>query len=139
MPNPSSYADLVRDWELLLTAAQDNAAELAEAEPQRAALAQHLEATRAVKARQDSAGAIKQQITQELNKMLVDGRELAIRLRNAVRSFMGHRNERLVQFGVAPLRKRQRRPKKPTEGEDPGETSPVPAPKAGEKNKMNIE
>ena len=138
MPIASSYADVVLDWELLLAAVHDNAGDLAAIEPQRAALAQHLEATQAVRAKQDSSRAVKQQTTQELKKMLVEGRELAMRLRNAVRANIGPRNERLVQFGVAPLRKR-RRSEKPVEGEDPGETSPLPPPKAGEKPKLNVE
>jgi len=46
MPLISSYADIVRDWERLLTAVQENAADLASAEAHRAALAEQLAAIR---------------------------------------------------------------------------------------------
>jgi len=39
----------------------------------------------------------------------VDGRELAIRLRAVVKSNIGPKSERLVQFKIAPLRKRTRK------------------------------
>ena len=110
MPTISSYADIVRDWEQLLTAAQESSTELTEAERHRAALAQHLEAVKALKAKQDSARAEKQENTRELKRMLAEGRDLAIRLRGAVKASMGPRSERLVKFGLAPLRKRRKTP-----------------------------
>ena len=128
MPNTSSYADVVRDWELLLSAATDNLADLGDAERHRAALEQHLAETKALKARQDSARAIRQRMTQELMEMLEQGRELAIRLRNAVKANIGPKNERLVQFGVVPLRKRGRRAEKPIEVKPPEVSAPEAPP-----------
>ena len=58
MSTISSFADILRDWEKLLSAAADNAEDLAAVADLRANLQQHLDATRALKARQDSAGAI---------------------------------------------------------------------------------
>jgi hypothetical protein len=129
MPNNSSYADILRDWEQLLTSAQEDASDLTEAERHRAALAQHLEATKALKARQNSAQAAKQESTRELKAMLVKGRELAIRLRGVVRANIGPHSELLTKYGVAPLRKR-RRAEKPTEGETPEVPAPA-TPRAG--------
>lgn len=118
MPNTSSYADVVLDWERLLLAVQDNTDNLPESERLRAALQQHLDETRALKARQVSAAALRQRTTQELKVKLEEGRELAMRLRGTVRAGLGPRNEGLVQFGMAPLRARRR-------GEKPGEEGPT--------------
>ena len=127
MPNNSSYADIMRDWEQLLTSAREDAPDLGEAERFRVSLEQHLEAIKVLKAKQDSTRATKQESTRELRTMIVEGRELAIRLRNVVRANLGPRSELLTKYGVAPLRKR-RKPEKPTEGETPeGPISPKAA------------
>ena len=107
MPN-NSYADIVRDWEQLLTSVKEDAADLAEAERHRATMAQHLDATKVLKAKQDSLQAAKQETTRELKAMLVKGRELAIRLRGVVRANLGPHSELLTKYGVAPLRKRRK-------------------------------
>jgi hypothetical protein len=108
MPN-LSFANVIRQWEALLTAADEHALDLARIEHHRTALRQHLAATRAVKARQDSARAAKQRATQELEGMVELGNDLARALRHAAQSELGAKNELLVQFGVMPIRKRGRR------------------------------
>jgi hypothetical protein len=123
MPNLNSYADQSRDWDRLLQAFIDNAEVLAPAEPQRAALEKTLTALRDLKARQDSHTAVRQQMTQDLTTLTQEGREQARRLRGMVKGLLGTKNERLVQFKVAPLRNRPRK----------SVTKPAPAPtKAGE-------
>ena|SRR5215208_2892417 len=119
MPNISSYADVIRDWELLLTAAGDNADLLANVERHRTALEKHLTETKALKGRQDSAAAERQASTQALNAKLEEGRELATRFRSSVKAEIGPKSERLVQFKVAPQRKRGRRADKPPEVKPP--------------------
>jgi hypothetical protein len=105
---PKSFADILRDWELLLEAANDNEEPLAPAAPVRAALAETLTQVRALKAQQDSHGATRQQMTQELSGLIHDGKELARRLRGLTKGLLGTRTERLVQFNVAPIRTRTR-------------------------------
>ena len=128
MNNKSSYADLIRDWEALLMAIQDNKQALPDIERLRAELEQHLAEVKALKARQDSAAGARQATTQELAAMLTKGRALAIRVRGAIKSEFGHQSERLPQFGVAPFRKRPRRPKGTEENPPvpPGPVSPSP-------------
>ncbi|HXU33575.1 MAG TPA: hypothetical protein VN851_23655 [Thermoanaerobaculia bacterium] len=110
MPNiPSSYADIVRDWELLLEATNDNESVQAGAQPQREALAAALSRVRAQKALQDSRTASRQEATQDLREMIVQGRELARRLRGVTKAILGTKSERLVQFRVSPIRTRSRR------------------------------
>jgi hypothetical protein len=114
MPNKSSYADIIRDWEKLLASVQGDASNLPTAEPHRLALQQILDQIKAQKTRQDTLQATRQETTQDLNNLIVQGREQVIRLRGVVRAEVGPKNERLVQFGVAPLRKRSRRTTTPT-------------------------
>ncbi len=110
MPNiASSFADIIRDWELLLEAANDNESVQAGAQNQRVALQAILVQVRAQKARQDSCTATRQQATQDLNDMVEHGRELARRLRGVAKSILGTKSERLVQFRVSPIRSRARR------------------------------
>jgi hypothetical protein len=106
MPQIKSFADLIRDWDKLLAACQDNAAALASIEPQRLALENLLAQGREMKNRQDALAAQKQLATQELEALKEQGKEAARRLRGAVKSLLGSRSELLVQFNVAPLRKR---------------------------------
>jgi hypothetical protein len=109
MPEINSYADTTNDWEGLLVATLEHLGQLPSVEAHRFALEQHLQATKTVKARQDSHTAGRQEATQELRSMILQGRELATRLRGAIRADLGPKNERLVQFGVKPVRKRARR------------------------------
>jgi uncharacterized protein YPO0396 len=106
MPQITSFADLIRDWEKLLSACQENSAALASVEPQRLTLNILLARGRELKDRQDALTAQKQQTTQELEALKEEGREAARRLRGAVKSLLGTRSELLVRFNMAPLRKR---------------------------------
>ena len=121
MPNTGSYPSVIRDWQLLLAATAENAARMPEAEDLRQALEQHLAATIALKASQDSAKAGRQRMTQELKAMLDQGREFAMRLRGLAKARIGPKNEQISQFGVAPLRRRSRQSKSP-----PVTSPPVP-------------
>lgn len=115
MPNINSFADLFRDWDQLLLAFVDSADVLAPAEPQRADLEKTRTALRDLKARQESHTALRQQMTQEVSDLVQQGREEARRLRGMVKGLMGTKNERLVQFKVAPIRGRSRKLQKPAQ------------------------
>jgi hypothetical protein len=113
MPNINSYADVIQDWQALLAAFKDNAERLPGIEEELAALEKALTEAMAVKSRQDSYRSEKQKATQELGEILENGRDLAMRLRGAVRFKIGPRSEKLVQFGMTPLRRRKGRKPKP--------------------------
>lgn len=129
MPKTSSFADVVLDWESLLIATEQHALDIPEAERHRASLTEHLVFTRQLKAAQDSAIANKQQATQDLQAAVVKGRELAIRVRGAVRAALGPKSERLVQFGITPIRKRRRA----AAGEGPVVVKALAPPQPGDK------
>jgi hypothetical protein len=51
----------------------------------------------------------RQAVTQELRITQAKGEDLVVRVRAALRSLLGHRNEGLVRFHVRPIRRRSRR------------------------------
>jgi hypothetical protein len=123
----SSHADVVDDWEGLLTAARNQVEKLPDIGRHISALELVLGQTKAMKAQQDSFTAARQEATQELKKLVAEGRDLAIRLRGAVKAEIGPRSERLVQFNMKPIRKRPRK----TKAEKPPEVTTPTAPSAG--------
>lgn len=133
MSSINSFADVVRDWEGLLEAVQRNPELQIPLEAERQILVQSLEEIQAIKARQDELGALRQEVTQQLKAAVTRGKEAAIRVRSVVRGKIGPKNERLVHFKVAPIRKRPRKPVvKPPDGETPAPGNPetgIPASK----------
>jgi hypothetical protein len=116
MPSLNSFADIIRDWELLLDAAARSPEVQKGIEEERQIVEQVLAEVKTLKARQDELIALRQQVTQQLKETVVRGKEAAIQLRAVVKAKFGPRNERLVHFKVAPLRRRVR---KRVDGEKP--------------------
>jgi hypothetical protein len=106
MGSINTHTVVFRDWEGVLGAAKDNASTLTSAEPLRLALEDILTQGKALKERRDSLVGNKQRVTQELQALVVRGKEAARRLRQAVKANMGTDNEQLVQFNIAPRRPR---------------------------------
>lgn len=125
MATQNSFADLMLDWQKLLAACADNATALTTAEPQRALVEKMLQEAQALKAQQSSHTASKQSTVQQLDALLRDGREAARRLRAMVKGLVGTDKESLVQFGIAPNRKRKK--KKPADSPPPT-TGPTTGP-----------
>lgn len=125
MPKINSYADVFRDWEALLAAVLESLELTPDVERHRLALDQHLTEMKKVRDQQNLHIANKQAASQQLAGMLIAGRELATRLRRVAGANLGPKNEKLVQFGIAPIRKRSRRAAKPVE-------PPAPPPQGGE-------
>jgi hypothetical protein len=119
MPSSNAYSDVVTDWQGLLDAAERNPEVQPSIEAERQSLAQVLAEVQSLKARQKEVTAQRQEVTQQLKAAVVRGKEVAIRVRSVVRGKIGPRSERLVHFGVPPLRRRPRKTK-PTDGEAPG-------------------
>lgn len=128
MRNINSYADLVRDLERLLQAFDDNSVTMAPAAPQRDALETTLEELKDLKSRQDSFAAQRQEATQQVEGLMLRAREEARRLRGMAKGLLGTKNERLVQFQVAPIRSRPRLSPEPPPPPPPPIEAPAPAP-----------
>lgn len=133
MPKINSYANVFRDWEALLAAVRESLELTPDVERHRLALDQHLTDMKKVRDQQNLHTANKQAASQQLAAMLIAGRELATRLRRVAGANLGPKNEKLVQFGIAPIRKRSRKaaqpvaPPPPQEGEGAGSGPPKPA------------
>ena len=91
----TTYIKTLRDWEELLAAASEHAQVMSDGEDLRAALEQHATRARAIKARQDSARAVRQGLTQELKGELEKGRDVAMRIRGLAKARMGPKNEQI--------------------------------------------
>jgi hypothetical protein len=96
-------------------------------EPYLGDLKRHLDRLRKLKARQDSANALRQRCTQEINEEIREGHAVMMRLRSIARAKLGPHNEVLVQFGVAPVRMgtARRRKSSPRPQPEPGEAPPA--------------
>jgi hypothetical protein len=103
----TSFADILRDWEKLLSACRENSLLLGDIEPLQSTLSRLLIEVREVKGRQEHLEGTRQAATQQLNGIVTEGKETARRLRRIVESRLGTGNEHLVEFGVAPIRKRK--------------------------------
>jgi hypothetical protein len=119
----TSQADIIRDSEGLLDAAERSPEVKELIEPERHTLENSLLNFRTLKAQQEELTGRRQEVTQQLKAGIVHLKESAMRFRAAVKAKLGPRNERLVHFKVAPLRKRPRKPVivvKPQDGEASG-------------------
>ena len=122
MSSINSYADIVRDWTGLLEATQRNPDVQPSVEVERQSLTQALTEVQALKARQEELTALRQEITQQIAEVVRRGKETTMRLRSVAKGKIGPKSERLVHFGIAPLRKRTRKTAgvKPPDGESRG-------------------
>jgi hypothetical protein len=116
MPNSLAFNVAVPDWKEILAAAIEHAAILPDLTFERTALGGFIEQAETLRVRQLSLTATRQATTQELNNVIRAGQEVARHMRDAAKFKLGQRNEQIVQFKVAPLRKRPRKaatPEKP--------------------------
>ncbi|HEX3527698.1 MAG TPA: hypothetical protein VH988_11570 [Thermoanaerobaculia bacterium] len=120
----TSFADIVTDWEQLLSKVTANTTDLSFLEDSHATLTTVLQSAKDASARQSTFRAQFQQATRDLEDNLAKGRDLATRLRNGVRTRYGLKAEKLTDFNLRPRRPGQKAKKTPT---------PVPAPPAAAK------
>ena len=107
MPN-RSYADHFRHLETLLQRTKARHLPTAGASELRAALQENLRESRRALWRMQTARIEERQLRRMKQEHIETGRDLAARLRHAVRAILGPYNERLARFGIAPLRRRRR-------------------------------
>lgn len=117
---------IFREWEGLLSACEVHGSLLPNVQPLMEALAGILDQARGVKKKQEEYEGRRQAATQQLTELIDNGQEAARRLRGFVKAQLGTKNELLVQFGAAPIRRPVRSARKPGE---PG-TPPPPDPEA---------
>jgi hypothetical protein len=104
-----ALADTLDGWRSLLGGLDEEAmADLPEREELRRRLAAMIEATRTLVDEQRDLEGRRRAVTQQLRIMKKNGEDLAVKIRSAVRSHLGHRNEMLTRYGVRPTRRRRR-------------------------------
>lgn len=103
------FHDITGDWESLLAAWRKHAELLPGGEALRALLEERLQQAKMLKERQVYAAALRQEATQELRKVMQDGRAQVIALRHLAKAVLGHKSELLTQLGATPIRPRRRR------------------------------
>jgi hypothetical protein len=109
MSSINGFGDVMVDWDSLLAAYKEHASLLGDGEADRAFLEQARKDAFQLKSLQESLRARRQEATQQLDALVRQGKEAAMRLRSLARHRFGPRNERLTHFRVAPIRKRQSR------------------------------
>lgn len=111
-PRKSSQPEVIRHTEKLLDAIESNSALLPGLSTLASPLAETLTEIKVLSSRQEALKADRQKTTQDLRVAFDRARDLSIRVRAAVKSQLGPRTEKLVEFQVAPLRRRARSTRK---------------------------
>lgn len=124
MAREPQYGVTINSWERLLASLEANAQDFPQLEVYRAQLASMLQTVREAASQQAAMAASKQEASQRLQAMLVDGRKMATFLRLAVKRQYGDKSEKLVEFGLQPFRGR---PRLTPEAQPPAPPSPAPA------------
>jgi hypothetical protein len=104
----TSYAKMLRDWEVLLTKVSANKADLPFVEDYRAQLEVELNGAKETIEKQTAMQAAFQNETRNLEKFLERGKALAVNIRAGVVTRYGNRSEKLIEFGMRPVRSRRR-------------------------------
>src|SRR5688572_20310864 len=133
MSNVRLYMNTVNGWEKIDVAMTANDPEVAHLGFRLPALRDKTQRMRSLYAEHAALAAARQTNTQDMQRLIEEGEQIFRMLREALKDHYGKRNEKLVEFGVEPLRipdeKRRRNRKK--KSETPAETpavSPAPAP-----------
>jgi hypothetical protein len=113
MSSINGFGGIVADWKNVLGAYEYHAELLATAAEDRDLLQRLLQNAERLKSEQDRLQGERQLATQQLNATLTQGKDAAIRIRALARSKLGHKNEQLVQFRIAPTRPRRNRQSPP--------------------------
>ena len=112
---PTSFADFLLELERLDAAIDQNVdlvpGVLRFREPLRGVITK----IRTLGVTQKTLIADKQKVTQDLKAAMAEAKSFAIDIRAIIRGEVGSRSEKLVEFGVAPLRKRKAKPGEGTE------------------------
>jgi hypothetical protein len=133
--NRNSYADMIRNWEKLLDACNQNAASLPGFEPFRDALAQLLSSTKGLKSAQDNFAGNRQATTQQVKNSVTAGWKAARQLRAFVKAHLGADSEHLVQFQIQPIRTRSHKARPVEESAPTAEAPSAEAPKTHDEAK----
>jgi len=121
-----NQAETLDGWDRLVTPMGSNPTQFPSLEDDRQHLASILTQSRDLVIQQAALTASKQDISKRLDALFKEGRKLATFLRVGVKQKLGNRSEKLVEFGLQPLRvARSRKPTPPPEQIAPAPPSPA--------------
>ena len=131
----TSLADLLMEWDSLFTGVdRPDILALPYMRELRDDLSAHIVLTKGLAREQESLEGRRRAVTQQLRIAKSEGQDLVVRVRSALRSHLGHRNEGLVRYRIRPIRRRSRAIREssdmlpPLRAASPGTPEPVPAP-----------
>jgi hypothetical protein len=129
MAKEPKHGTTLNGWQRLLTSMEANAQDFTPLEAYRTQMQSMLDAARLAAKEQTAMAAAKQDATQRLNDLLVEGRKLATFLRGGVKQRYGDKSEKLVEFDLAPARPKAKTPEpaKPPAPVPPPSTHPATA------------
>lgn len=107
MPEISSFPDYLADWDRLIKGVRNKGESLPDYSGLLEPLEKLLEEGRNLDVVKAGARSQLSQAAKRSRSLVADGRAAASRLRAALKAHFGGHNEMLVEFGVAPLRKRR--------------------------------
>jgi hypothetical protein len=114
-----TQGEVLDRWQLLTQTLAGNTENAQHLEPPRAQLEAMLVQAQGLRAQQKALTASKQEISRQLQTLILDGQKLANLLRVGVKQRFGNRSEKLVEFGIQPFRGRKR-----AKQEEPAEPKP---------------
>jgi hypothetical protein len=107
MQPTSSFSDFITDWERLITAVTNNEDNLPDLTLQKVSLKDILQEAKDLGARQNASRSQLAIDSKRRREVIFEGRAAASRLRSALKGYLGGHNEKLVEFGVRPVRQRR--------------------------------
>jgi CHASE3 domain sensor protein len=117
-----ALADLKLDWGQLLAAAEPYRDD-EKLKDEIAMLQSAHDRLQELSALRDELQAKRQRATQEMGEVKDQGKDAAIRVRSVLQGMLGPKNERLVQYGIAPRRPRRRQSSSTQKQSPPDSTS----------------
>jgi hypothetical protein len=133
----TTYAGMLGDLQRLVTSLTANSTDLPHLETPRIKLEKLLAQAQEVTKQQAAAAAVKQEASEQLQTMVVEGNRLGNALRVMLKEHYGVRAPKLAEFGLQPFRGRPRKAGSPetpggpeisgTPGTTPHPSTPAPA------------
>jgi len=120
MSKETTYSGKLGDWERLLGPLLANATDLPQLEGARTQLASFLAAGLNLTKEQAVHTAAKQDLSRQIQGVIVEGSRLATTIRQVIKQHYGIRSEKLSEFGIQPFRGKKGK------GTPPPETTPPP-------------
>jgi hypothetical protein len=125
MAKEKTYAGVLGDLQRFHARMEGSAAEIPHLEAPRTRLGTALSRAQELLKQQSTLAAAKQEASQELRTLIVEGQRLANAMRAMMKSHFGIRAEKLVEFGLQPFRGKARKAK-PTPDAPEGPTPDTP-------------